>query len=105
MTDSDTYNSHHEFADTHSSGPQEEKSSTANSVNELTTEDGHDSVDDICNNPVVEEKIVRKKGEKEKPGIYVMINGFWIPACLKNVYRNLVSRQLHKMDEWICTVP
>ena len=68
MTDSNTYNSHHEFANTHSSGPKEEKSSTANSVDELTTEDGHDSVDDICNNPVVEEKMVRKIWKKSTRG-------------------------------------
>jgi hypothetical protein len=52
MSDSNTHNSHHEFADTHSNGPKEEKSSTADSVDELNADDGHDSIDDICNNPV-----------------------------------------------------
>ena len=28
------------------------------------------------------------------------MKGLEIPACLKNVYKDLVSRQLHKLDKW-----
>jgi hypothetical protein len=37
--------------------------------------------------------------------IYVMMKGFWIPACLKNVCKDLMSRQLRQLDEWRRTVP
>ena len=37
--------------------------------------------------------------------IYVMMKGLEIPACLKNVYKDLVSRQLHQLDERGPTVP
>ena len=52
VTSSNTNDSHDEFADTHSSSADEEEFSATNSVNELNTEDGHDGIDDICNNPM-----------------------------------------------------
>ena len=51
VTSSNTNDSHDEFADTHSSSADEEKFSTPDSVDELNTEDGHDGINDICNNP------------------------------------------------------
>lgn len=107
MANSNTHNSHHEFADTHSGGPKEKKSSTANSVNELTTDNGHDSIHDIGNNPVGRKKDDKKENKNRHSGlrIYVMMKGLEIPACLKNVYKDLVSRQLHQLDERGPTVP
>jgi hypothetical protein len=73
-----------EFADTHSSSADEEEFSSPNTVNELNTENRHDGINDICYNPAVGKEIKQRTGLAGLQ-IYVIMKGFLIPACMKNV--------------------
>lgn len=61
MTSSNTHNGNDEFTDTHSSSADEKEFSTSDSVDELNTEDCHNGIDDICNNPAAGKRIMSRE--------------------------------------------
>jgi len=86
-----THDCDDEFAKTHANSTDDQEASTAHSVDQLNSNDGHRCVDDVGDDtarraPAIWHKNSRGGGESFRTKTYVIIKGFLIPADMKNVW-------------------